>query len=372
MRIGLLLLCCGCRQLLGFEEVAGVDGQQVTQDAASPICVGAANGLLPQTCFDPVPPALLISDLVIDTDGVCSITDRNDLCILAGQQIDIAGTVVARGSRPLVLWSASTITISENAILDLHSAGILIIGAGANDASCSDGDGGFLSTDPQIGAGGCGGSFGSAGGNSGVARLANGSSSSTECSSLAVPLDRVRGGCRGGHGGISDTVGSLNGGNSGGAVYLMAADSIRVAGVIDARGGGGRVANANSARLPGGGGGGSGGLIGFDAASLNLDNATLIAVGGGGSSGSGESGMIPIQGNPGNTGTLVSPFVAPSCNGTVPTNFGAASEATGGSVAANGTANGGGGGGGGGNGIIIAFTTDRPSLDNATIVPMLR
>ncbi len=371
MRIGLLLLCCGCRQLLGFEDVAAVDGTPANDagDGSEIRCVGAMNGLLPQTCIDPVPPAVILDDRVINTDGVCD-PSRSDVCIVAAQKIEIVGTVGARGSRPLVLWSASTITLSDTATLDLHSSGLTIIGAGANDLTCMPGDGGAgVLTDPQIGSGGCGGSFGGNGGASGAGASSN-AIVSTECEQPATTLDRVRGGCRGGHGGLSDAVGSLNGGNSGGAVYLMAFDSIEISGAIDARGGAGRAAFGNGSRMAGGGGGGSGGLIGLDAPSLMLDGATLIAVGSGGSSGVGKNAITVIQGNAGKDATLGPPFFASTSGETVASNFGGASAETGGDVNTGNT--GGGGGGGGGDGFIVAFTATPPSLENAQVAPLLR
>ncbi len=337
------------------------------------------------TCFDQIRGASVFGTGILNTEmapGNCDVPfgDRTDVCIIAAESITIEGNATWRGSRPLVLWSATTITVLAGATLDVGSHAQNNFGAGANDASCPLVDGkGDTTTAPQLGAGGCGGSFSGLGGVGGAARSSQGISVvvSTSCTPMVQQLDRVRGGCRGGHGGNSNSVGSLNGGASGGAVYLMAKGDIIVLGKIDARGTQGHLANSNTASQPGGGGGGSGGMIGFDTdSSLILgDDAVLVATGGGGSSGAGlnAAGNSAFQGNEGREGSSVAPLAfAQKSAATVANNFGGAGAfngEAGGSV--DPAATGGGGGGAGGVGYIRAYPKLPLSTTTAAILPPL-
>ncbi len=375
MRAGLLLvLLCGCRQLLGFETAneppvgddAGVDG-------AGDSCAGAPRGLLQTVCFAGSFSAVVLEEALLDTDaGPCTeVPALPGLCFVTGDSITVAGTVAVRGSRPLVLWSASTIEVSSGAMLDVSSYTINIHGAGSDDGACAPVDGSADLGLPRIGSGGCGGSFGSAGGAGGAGSDGDTRIVSSICPLASQLLDRVRGGCPGGNGGLSNSVGSFNGGFSGGAVYLMAADKITVRGVIAANGSGGRTANANSSTLAGGGGGGSGGLIGLDAPTISVSGATLVAIGGGGSSGTGEDASNLFQGNGGHDPTVTPPTFAQGSNATVTDNFGAAGApgTDGGSATAS--VIGGGGGAAGGAGYIRAFTSDDIDVTDSAIVPPL-
>lgn len=357
----LLLLLCGCRQLLGFEEAAGVDAGGDAPVTGT--CAGA--GLLPNTCFDEVRgPLTLLAEL--DTDRDCdSVSDG--LCFVAAESISVLGTVGVIGSRPLVLWSASTIVVDTGATLDVRSTRDKV-GPGANNEDCVSGDGSESQESPRIGTGGCGGGFASAGGNAGGAHF-DLETLEVDCASGVTVLRSVRGGCRGGHGGASDVAGTANGGSSGGAVYLMAAEQIAIGGVIDARGAPGNKAIANQGLFAGGGGGGSGGLIAFDAPAVHLDGATIVALGAGGSSGSALKNGLVLQGFEGKDPALDPPSNANPTLATAMSNIGGGTGQSGGSVVSS--EDGSGGGGGGGNGYIVVFSETTPTTIGAKIAPEL-
>ncbi len=250
-----------------------------------------------------------------------------------------------------MLWSTSSILVRKTAIVDIRS--VDGIGPGANDDSCPDTVGTFgENSDPVVGTGGCGGPFGTAGGNGGDGNVAGKSTVSIQCSEAAVALDRVRGGCAGGAGGIGIEIGQANGGSSAGAIYLMAATSITVAGAIDARGTPGDGGPGIQEAFVGGGGGGSGGLVGLDAPDISLEGAVLNALGGGGGSGGGLAGVAQT-GFDGEEATLDPPTNATSTDAVVSLNFGGATGSAGGAVGSNQT--GGGGGGGGAAGYIVVL-----------------
>lgn len=363
---------------LGTCEIGCDGGGDTSSDQSTAICAGGPDGLMESTCFDPVPRPTSVLAGAFDTDATeCNVPldGRTDVCIIAAESISIQGTLLVTGSRPLVLWSASTISMSVGTKIDIAAHG-LTPGAGSDDASCPLVDGNSNTTiTPELGAGGCGGPFGGAGGAGGAARNKTAATVITTCAPVVQALDRVRGGCRGGHGGISNGVGSLNGGLAGGAVYLMARGDITVAGTIDARGERARPANANPSLLAGGGGGGSGGLIAFETpATLNLDGSVLNALGGGGSSGTGSiSPGTAIQGNGGNPAQLSPPVAAPQAANTVTNNVGGAGSNLDGDPggAVDNASTGGGGGGAGGVGYIKAYPRAPVQIDGAEIVPAL-
>lgn len=362
----LLLGLASCYRASSLPDDAAPQPDTAPDGSPTMVCAGHSSGLLPGTCFDPPPPERTLTAEVLDTDTIAcdqpALGGSADVCILAGASITFeSGPVVARGSKPLVLWSATTIVIPEGVTLDVGSHGNANPGAGANDAECPLLDGlKARGTIPDLGSGGCGGPFGGAGGAGGAAQVSTNPSPTTlasTCVAVRPALDRVRGGCRGGHGGLSDVAGSLNGGFSGGAVYLMAAGAIEVGGIIDARGTGGNLATVNANTMAGGGGGGSGGLIAFDTPMLVLQDAILSAVGGGGSSGGGLSiNSQLVQGVGGLDASLSPVGFAPATSSPVPSNFGGGGGhdgTNGGSIDTGRT--GGGGGGGGGVGYIKLY-----------------
>jgi hypothetical protein len=284
---------------------AGGDDTSTTTDIDAPLqdamvdvppgqtCVGSQGSML-IVCYQPgsEPQNPYNPTTNIDTNNNCDQTKGQtfpnpELCIKQGSSISISGNIRVTGSRPLVLVSLSTITISGS--IDVSNGG-----AGATFFSCVFGqdDGSNESSNgSSTGAGGGGGGgFGTSGGNGGDGSQGGGSGVPS------IALNAIRGGCPGGSGGDTSSGNGGGGGAAGGAVYLIAKDSINVPGNIRAngqhgRGGGGRA---------GGGGGGSGGLIGFDAPVVTVDGTVMANGGGGGEGGdsneTGNDGQDPVLG----------------------------------------------------------------------------
>ncbi len=259
----------------------------------------------------------------------------------------------AVGDLPLAILAWNTITIDENAIIDVSSGG-----AGAR-TTCP---GGALDGKPDGGGagGGGGGGFAAAGGSGG-----NGDKDGPPATpggpggaaATPPPLGPL-GGCPGARGGDGDDTGG-SGGAGGGAIYLVAA--IRMdfgagsginAGGAGGRGGAKTGLNNGDA---GGGGGGSGGIIMLEAPILRAAG-TFAANGGAGGEGSGGGG----EGDDGAPGAL-STAAAVGGNGSSDSGTdggagGAQVSTAGGSVTA--FDDGGGGGGGGGVGYVIIKSMD--------------
>jgi hypothetical protein len=314
-------------------------------------------GGLATVCFTTPPPETLHvttpTTIATDTDGNCTFVwpqaSGLSLCVLAATTIAIDAPVTATGMRPLALVAADTLAVNQVVDVSSHPG---VHGAGANAAGCvapnqPEGDTGG-------GGGGAGGSFGGIGGDGGVGDgNNNGGSDGTAAPGIAtataVPVD-VRGGCAGGISGSSDpnAPAGLPGGDSGGAVYLIAGGMIHVTNVIVASGAGG-PATLNEY---GGPGGGSGGLIGLDAPAVAV-TGTLAANGGGGSEG-GTNSVNGGGGNAGGDGTASTTIpAAGGTGGTTDAGDGGAGS-VGATLAGSPGAQffGGGGGGGGGAGYI--------------------
>jgi hypothetical protein len=345
-----LLLLTGCRQLLGFESPTpgALDGPDDGFGAQS-ACAGSPMGLLGERCLDPTGPVNLEGIFETDSDSRCDPDTK--ACIVAGTSIKIVGALRVRGTRPLVLWSATTIEVG--AAIDAGSHNSLAgEGPGANEPTCPvvDGNTGIFGSG-TVGAGGAGGSFATPGGQGGAGFDATSGMQITTGVDVTLAPAAFRGGCPGGDGGGSPA----SRGSGGGVIYLMAVESIRVSGSINASGAGGRGGGIPSG-AGGGGGGGSGGLIGLDAPAIDLADGQLVALGGGGGSGARLT-------TPGIAGTDPSPDpVGPGLGGpqTTANNSGGSGAGTGainaggaGGDAQSDTA--GGGGGGGGSGYIVAF-----------------
>jgi hypothetical protein len=185
-----------------------------------------------------------------------------EILLVAVEDLEVreGAALIGVGSRALAIFSYDDI--------DIH--GVLSVGAvyqfpgaGSNAGdTCAAGAGAEGSTQSygtsEGGSGGGGGAYGGDGGDGSIVAgsldtdptpggVANGDAS----------LTPLRGGCPGGHGGERNPLleGSL-GGEGGGALQLVAADTLTIGGYVTASGGGGRGATVNQA---GGGGGGSGG-----------------------------------------------------------------------------------------------------------------
>jgi hypothetical protein len=269
----------------------------------------------------------------------------DELRIAAGAQLR------AIGSQPLLLASFSRATVAG--AIDVSSSQT-VRGAGAL-ASCEGQELLAGAASAKGGGGGAGASFGLPGG-AGAAG-ANDDQQPIPGGAARVAADwqvMLRGGCPGGTGGVG-TAGATpadsgRGGWGGGAIQLVAAEAITIAGQIRAGGAGG----GSGSVYGGGGGGGSGGLVGIEAPSIQLaGGARLLVSGGGGAAGAahgqpGQSGQdAPLDGSPAGGGLRAHPHAGDGGSG-----------GTVGSSAQGGTAESdGGGGGGGGAGFVALYRT---------------
>ncbi len=293
-------------------------------------------------------------------------TNNNpDACFIVGSSIQINGVLNVQGNRPLVLLSATTITVNADLDVASHRGGKT--GPGAPATQC----GAFAATpaNGNTGAGGgAGGSFMELGGTGGDGNGGAGANGAPAPKETANPLI-LRAGCSGQAGGTGNGGAQALGGAGGGAIYLLAGQSITIAtGVtINASGAGSSRALGKNA---GGGGGGSGGMILLNAPTITATGAFLMANGGGGSSGANNSGggnsddgEDPIAGQP----------TTPATGGTAPTNAGAGGNGwvLGDVQAPQGTlgsTDSGGGGGGGAAGWIQATIDPAATSSPATNV----
>ncbi|MEO8841823.1 MAG: hypothetical protein ABI591_31625 [Kofleriaceae bacterium] len=345
----------------------GDDGGVVTgdgtvqHDAAVPNCFG--KGML-QVCFDSLLPGTFTAPpsgtLATDTDANCTKVytqpGGRELCVVAAQTLDIAIDLRAIGNRPLVLIGAATLTVESGITIDMASRDGSNAGAGGNDSAC------VAPSVPQAdtggGGGGAGGSFFGKGGDGGIGDGNNNSggdgTADPGLATAAVTPTIVRGGCKGGIAG-GDAPGDMGkvGGNSGGAIYLIAGTHLTIAGTIDAGGAGGQASDT----LQGGPGAGSGGMIGFDAPMIDFTGGAF-ANGGGGAEG-GSNGTHGDGGNAGKDGVRSSTIAAAGGSGgtTDSGHGGDGSVGTSHDGAAGAVFDGGGGGGGGGAGYLYVFGT---------------
>jgi hypothetical protein len=331
--------------------IAGPDSG--TSDAPLPIDAGIAIDALPTldatACFGgglvhvclaapPTQPLTIAARTVINTDDTSSaslcaaLASGGDVCVVAATILTVNADLHATGGRPLVVLASDALTVAAGGSIDVGShrapaSGLPEIGAGANPSSCAAG------TLPGTSGGGAGGSFTGPGG-------AGGGPNPGGSAASVGTVAELRGGCAG-----QDGNGPSHGakGNGGGAVFLIAGNTITIAGTINAAGEGGAEGVTNSS---GAGGGGAGGMIGFDAPMISA-TGLILANGGGGGEGSG----VNLSGRPGADPTT--PAAASGGNGGAGNGGdggnGSAGAASGpGSPGANGTAAGGAGGGGAG------------------------
>lgn len=301
MRAWLAVALAGCsfssKTAPGMPVDAGddveIDGPPVTDasllDAkAEAVCVGS----FVKVCVDPPSNRLQLATQKIDTTSspMCAAYNGTtlSLCVVSAQSIELAegATLTVSGNRPLVLLSTSTITIDGTIDAASHRTRDRdVLGPGADMGPC--GVNAKESTQGFQGGGGYGGSFGGPGGNGGNAPSAFGG--------IAAPAPNIvtlSGGCRGGNG--ADNIfdmGRGTGGHGGGAVLLLAPQTITVGdkATINASGEGGQGGRGQfSSQGAGGGGGGAGGMIAFDATTVTIDGK-CFANGGGGGEGSERS-----------------------------------------------------------------------------------
>jgi len=275
------------------EVVVELDGPPVADAAmldatVQPVCVGS----FVQVCVDPPREARTVMTQKIDTTNstMCAAyasTPPLALCVITGTAITLpaGNTVTVVGNRPLVLLSTSAITIDGT--LDAASKRARDrdgTGPGADTGPCPSNS--VSPTTGLQGGGGFGGSFGTGGGNGGNAPTGFGG-----IAGAAPNITTLTGGCPGGSG-ANNAFGSGRGGggHSGGAVLLVAPQTITVSSgaTINASGRGGDAGRGSFTNQGGGGGGGgSGGMIAFDGDTVTLAGK-CFANGGGGAEGSGH------------------------------------------------------------------------------------
>lgn len=314
---------------------------------------------LAQLCEAPDPALVISGDETINTDSDprCRAMAQGagpEACLLLVESftLDDGFTLRARGKRPLVIASTSSISISGT--LDVASYQTGPGGAGHDSIDCVAGS----AAEDDLGgaAGGAGGSFGGTGGDGGEGdtddSLGDDGTATQGFATAATGQPAfVRGGCAGSDGGDEHSAGGTGGrgGRSGGAIHFIAIDALVISanGEIRATGAGGGGGEVQS----GGGGGGSGGYIKLSAP-LITNEGFLSANGGGGGEGGTRSNDIPFSGDDGDDG-LVSETVAVGGSGLL--NGGNGGNGAAGIFAADdGSDSGrGAGGGGGGAGIIV-------------------
>lgn len=327
--------------MIGLEDP--IDGN--TSDDAPPGSFCYGTGLV-RVCFSEEPmgdPQLTTQQLNTDTPLLCSdkvVSGGTGYCVIGAHSITVpsGSTVTTTGSKPLVLVATDAMTIDGTLDVASHRSSFTVP-AGGDSSLCNAGG------SPGSIAGGAGGSFTAQGGDGG------GPSPSTTGAPLAAPT-MLHGGCAGRNGGGGDA-GSR--GHGGGAAYLIAVNSIAVAGSINASGAGGGTGEGTTS---GGGGGGSGGMIGLDAPMLQI-SGFVFANGGGGAEGAGttsggQPGGDPMMGSKGAGG-------AGGSAGGDGGDGGAGTTAAGATGADGASGVGGGGGGGGSVGVILFYGTPSGS-----------
>ncbi len=358
----LLVLVGAC----GFHPRPSSDGGTTGFDGATayPACFGS--GLI-QVCLDAPPPDELapLGSAFDTTSRACldvTQSDGSTVCVLAAVAVAITSNVAVTGQYPLVLLGTDTISIDGTLDVSSHSSPASM-GAGANWSDCNP----ATAAGPNTGGagGGAGGSFGAIGGSGGEGN--NGAAPNDGTGGLPgspqIALI-VRGGCIGALGATGAVASPGAGGNSGGAVYLLAGTSIEVSASVAANGAGGGFGSDDS----GGGGGGAGGLVGLEAPTITV--TAIIAANGGGGGGGGDG--TPAAGGPGGDGAITTTDAAAggARTSSYDTEGGAGGVAA---IAAGAGADnpGGGGGGGGGVGTIYvkgaltgsALISPSPSLN---------
>ena len=304
----------------------------------------------------------------IDTDNESALPDLK--FVTNDDGVEIARWVVARlrfdssvrviGSRPLHIVAHSTIQIFDE--IDLLGRQDSLAAGAEDQVQCANATG-KPGTDGDDGAGGGGGggfAVAGAAGEEGNGDTAGGEPEHPGGIGGDAVGVRFQAGCAGGRGGNADVgVGGGVGGNGGGALHLVARDSIAISGTINAGGGGGRASDFHSDG--GGGGGGSGGYIGLESPSISIGSAFAFLAANGGGGGGGTSNSEAGE-QPGNDGASAAE-AAEGGRGAYGTNLrGGGDGGDGGFLSTLPTTEnfdpfGGGGGGGGGIGVIVVGTT---------------
>lgn len=322
--------------------------------------------------IDPVAERSLLSQVSTDDDCDAIVTDAlEELCVVMARKITVGAGVRAVGDRPLVLFAASTIVVGGTLSATSQLGGARA--AGANAKVCS---GNAPVAPPNAitdgGGGGPGGTFEQRGGTGGVGAGASAGGMSLN----GVPAGTIRGGCPGGQGGPGGQMAVAGPpGAGGGAMYLVAGESITIAGTLEASGaGGGGSGGMTGGGGPGGSGGGTGGMIALDAPSVFLTPDARLVANGGAGGGAGGSTTAAV-GTSGMTANAAGAFPFPTVGGT-----GGGASSNGGNGGSGGDAmtaptpgapglmGTGGGGGGGAVGVIRVYSTNLVD-ENALVSP---
>lgn len=363
--VGVAMLVAACSrppaQLVGDASVDAASG-----DAS--LCYGSS---IVSVCLSVAPRQLVgfpIGTTFLDTDTDSNCTQvipqprsGPEVCVIAATTLIVSNTLIATGSRPLVLIGADTVTIEGT--LDVSSTSSPPrTGAGGSQGPCDYPD--FADADGIGGGGGAGGSLGTKGGDGGTGDQQMAGSEHTVAHGAPAGAPQampgfLRGGCRGSKGGkaiLAAGAADPAGGNGGGAVHVIAGNKITVTGDVFASGAGGGAITGGNGERQGGGGGGSGGLIGFEAPTIEIASTShLVANGGGGAGGGGPD----TGGGVGGDGTTTD-WDTPAPGGhpgfgaflTCATPSGAPGAAGEGDGTAGSPGDCGGGGGGGGLGVL--------------------
>jgi hypothetical protein len=416
----LLLVLCGCRQLLGFEQVAEAKDSAVLDSEPVPdaapcteLATSCASSSVLRTCtavgelpvetvcnwgcltdhcgaLQPTGGAASAADLMVDatlvdialTSGVIN-TDtgaitgvrpagsgvrngigfevRNGVGVFQFKKLSISGPVSVLGVRAVVLVANEDLVVSSTlvatgCVTGERSPGGSLGGAAATTGS-GPGAGGGGANDALDGGGG-GAGHGVAGGKGGNGGAALGGTGGAVYGELAIPLLSAAGGSGGGGGADANTGGGA-GGAGGGAIQLISNTAISISGGINAGGCGGK----KGAPADAGGGGGSGGTIVLEAPTVEIAGGVAVNGGGGGGGDGGSDGA------PGQLASTEAAGGSPGGNG-----GGGGAGAALGSSGVGQAANRAGGGGGGvgwirittrdGTALITGFTS--PALGSAT------
>jgi len=278
-----------------------------------------------------------------------------ELAILEVHSLVIGGVLTVRGSRPLVIIAATTISVDATILASAQHEQPGPGGAGPSEGAGAGGDGNASASCDDGGAGAAFGGGGAAGG------LGCGPQPGTGSMYGTATLEVLQGGSGGGTGSQCST-----GGAGGGAIQLSAGTSINLGAMIAVGGGGGGggrqcMANVWSA----GGGGGSGGAIFLQALAIS-GAGSLAANGGGGGGGSSN----PTSGSAGNDASGFG--VATGGPPAFPAGGGGNGAATSAAQAGEDDAGGNAGGGGGGVGRIVLAIPAVASVTVQSSPPYVR
>jgi hypothetical protein len=308
-----LVVLAGCDALFNLDHLkdrtdAGLSGD--ANDAGEVDGPLGSDGSQTIGRFIPMSPAFATSysfdtDELINTnnDGRCNVLAQASpnpaICVIAADSILISARITSKGSRALAFAALSSLNVESTGVIDVSSARGTPLGRtgpAANEPAS-------FGCTPAAGAqqmalgGGGGGAAGSFKGTGGGGGLSDSDTPANSNLALLSPPTTLRGGCAGAGGGHSaDDVSFSTGGDSGGALYLLAGTSIRIDGQVLANGAGGGRAGSNiePEQNAGGGGGGSGGMIVLDAP-LVVAPGLVVAQGGGGGGG-GDGTAIAVDG----------------------------------------------------------------------------